>query len=84
MHDLKRRGFLDETDYSSEHRPAIIVSSTSYTPDEDFSILLDAIVALEKRRSELSDASKLPRLLFIITGTYLNQDFLNKTYSLDT
>lgn len=44
----------------------LIVSSTSWTPDEDFSLLLDALV----RYSELATSSHphLPELLAVITG----------------
>ncbi|KAJ3863791.1 mannosyltransferase [Lentinula novae-zelandiae] len=52
-------------------RPALVVSSTSWTPDEDFGILLDALNQYEKRARELSeaaDAKKLPKLLMVVTG----------------
>ncbi|TFK40930.1 beta-1,4-mannosyltransferase [Crucibulum laeve] len=53
-----------------EDRPALLVSSTSWTPDEDFSILLEAIKIYEERAEELSsEASKsLPKLLVVVTG----------------
>lgn len=46
-----------------EDRVRLIVSSTSWTDDEDFSMLLDAVQEYERR----SDAS-YPKLLFVITG----------------
>lgn len=55
-------------------RPAIVVSSTSWTPDEDFSILLNALKVYDARVDELSKATKsksksqLPKLLVILTG----------------
>ena len=54
-------------------RPAILVSSTSWTPDEDFSILLEALGMYEARARELSARGKegensLPKLLAIVTG----------------
>jgi len=44
-------------------RPFILVSCTSWTPDEDFQILLDALNAYDGANS-----NTLPRLLVIITG----------------
>lgn len=47
-------------------RPALIVSSTSWTEDEDFSVLLDALKQYDVRK-EAGD-SGLPDLFCIITG----------------
>jgi len=51
-------------------RPALVVSSTSWTPDEDFSILLEALGLYEKRAMQLasSHSTSLPKLLVIVTG----------------
>ncbi|XP_037670184.1 chitobiosyldiphosphodolichol beta-mannosyltransferase isoform X2 [Choloepus didactylus] len=46
-------------------RPALLVSSTSWTEDEDFSILL---VALEKFEQLPTDGENLPSLVCVITG----------------
>ncbi|CAL1291305.1 unnamed protein product [Larinioides sclopetarius] len=48
-----------------QRRPALIVSSTSWTEDEDFSILLSALEDYEKAAKLKSD---LPDLLVCITG----------------
>ena len=49
-------------------RPALLVSSTSWTPDEDFSILLEALKELHKKTTKDSDESKFPKVLVIVTG----------------
>ena len=46
-------------------RPALLVSSTSWTPDEDFSILLEALDTYD--RVARVDA-ELPKVLVIVTG----------------
>ncbi|KAF8359393.1 algn-1, partial [Pristionchus pacificus] len=49
-----------------EDRPLIVISSTSWTPDEDFSILLDAVAKYDERVK--IEKNKLPHLFLIITG----------------
>jgi beta-1,4-mannosyltransferase len=46
-------------------RPALLVSSTSWTADEDFSLLL---TALDAYQAAVQGGANLPRLLVIITG----------------
>ncbi|XP_007937910.1 chitobiosyldiphosphodolichol beta-mannosyltransferase [Orycteropus afer afer] len=46
-------------------RPALLVSSTSWTEDEDFSVLLEA---LEKFEQLTVDGENLPSLICVITG----------------
>ena len=62
-------------------RPALILSSTSWTPDEDFSILLKAMQIYNR---VASDSLKLPKLLVIITGKGpLKDHFVNECGKLD-
>jgi len=52
-----------------QNRPAIVVSSTSWTPDEDFSILLSAAEEYNRRCSASAGLPSVhPRLLIIVTG----------------
>ena len=55
----------DEDGRLKPQRPAILVSSTSWTPDEDFGILFEALSIYESRRSEVLS---LPDLICVITG----------------
>jgi len=59
-----------------DDRPGVIVSSTSWTEDEDFSILLAALQQYEHKKMNGND---LPDLICIITGKGDLKDFyLNK------
>ncbi|KAN0100994.1 glycosyltransferase family 33 protein [Tylopilus felleus] len=53
-----------------DDRVALLVSSTSWTPDEDFTILLDALKLYEERalRVNKENPGKLPRIWMVITG----------------
>ena len=55
---------------SREDRPFVIVSSTSWTADEDFSILLDALELFETNISAIASSrdTMFPRCLVIVTG----------------
>lgn len=80
--EMKLEGVIDETIFTQsirEHdgspsirlrkdRPALLVSSTSWTPDEDFSILLVALRELHKRISTLPSGETFPKVLVIVTG----------------
>lgn len=46
-------------------RPALVISSTSWTPDEDFGVLLAAAVAYDQAARTQRD---LPKLLIVVTG----------------
>ncbi|XP_060642400.2 chitobiosyldiphosphodolichol beta-mannosyltransferase [Anolis sagrei] len=56
-------------------RPALLVSSTSWTEDEDFSILLEA---LEDYENALNGGTKLPPLVCVITGKGPLKEYYNK------
>ncbi|XP_055991121.1 chitobiosyldiphosphodolichol beta-mannosyltransferase [Sorex fumeus] len=56
-------------------RPALLVSSTSWTEDEDFSLLLSA---LEKFDQLLCDGESLPPLVCAITGKGPLKDFYGR------
>ena len=47
-------------------RPALIVSSTSWTPDEDFSILLNSLQQMDE--SIQKENLNFPRVIVIVTG----------------
>lgn len=52
-----------------EGRPAVVVSSTSWTKDEDFSILLDAVTIYDRSLEAASNqGQRFPDLLVVITG----------------
>lgn len=69
----QRIAFLSQNEYTNkeanniiDQRTRLVVSSTSWTADEDFSVLLDALSAYSA--SATSDSPHLPELLVIITG----------------
>ncbi|RWS29425.1 chitobiosyldiphosphodolichol beta-mannosyltransferase-like protein [Leptotrombidium deliense] len=49
----------------NEERPALIITSTSWTEDEDFSLLIEALKFYDLKSSENSE---LPELVCVITG----------------
>uniref|UniRef100_A0A915CN72 Chitobiosyldiphosphodolichol beta-mannosyltransferase n=1 Tax=Ditylenchus dipsaci TaxID=166011 RepID=A0A915CN72_9BILA len=67
---------------SNSNRPFLLVSSTSWTEDEDFGILLDALKDYEKQAQMANnnsisqpDSLLLPKLLVVITGKGPQQAF---------
>jgi beta-1,4-mannosyltransferase len=64
-------------------RPGLLVSSTSWTEDEDFSVLLTALQDYEKQSQE-GNPRKLPQLICVITGKGpLKEYYLQKISSLN-
>lgn len=64
-----------------DDRPAMIVSSTSWTADEDFGILIKALQMYEL--SARATHSDLPKLLCLITGKGpLQQSYMNRVKGL--
>ena len=49
-------------------RPALLISSTSWTPDEDFSILLEALDRLQTLIDETRNSKTFPKVLVLVTG----------------
>jgi len=61
--ELTRARLVDADGAFLPDRPALLVSSTSWTEDEDFSILLSALQDYDRCKD-----SKLPKLYCVITG----------------
>ncbi|NWW41376.1 ALG1 mannosyltransferase, partial [Panurus biarmicus] len=59
---------------STRGRPALLISSTSWTEDEDFSVLLRA---LEDYERFIEEGAKLPALVCVITGKGPLKDYYN-------
>jgi beta-1,4-mannosyltransferase len=61
--------FTDGPKSMRADRPLLAISSTSWTPDEDFGILLDAILVVAERAEKRRKGGKsFPKLVFVITG----------------
>ena len=54
--------------HNATHRPALLVTSTSWTPDEDFDLLLDALSRVDAAVARLEACSTFPDLRVVITG----------------
>jgi beta-1,4-mannosyltransferase len=49
-------------------RPAVVVSSTSWTPDEDFTVLISALDEYQNLLTSASARHALPPLLVLVSG----------------
>jgi len=58
-----------------KNRPALVTSSTSWTTDEDFGVLLNALVGLDESISELKSSLKV---VVIVTGKGPQKGFYQK------
>lgn len=54
--------------FNSDEQTAIIMSSTSWTEDENFDILLNAMQRYEETLEKQGEGCKLPKLICVITG----------------
>ncbi|BFZ03795.1 hypothetical protein BsWGS_06834 [Bradybaena similaris] len=75
----------DGTVVRVNHRPAILVSSTSWTEDEDFGILLNALEEYDQKDTVGDGSSTLPDLVCVITGkgpqkTYYSERIARKEW----
>jgi len=61
-------------------RPVIIISSTSWTPDEDFSILLDAVHQVDQEILA-NPLPNFPEILLVITGKGPQKEFYEEKIS---
>lgn len=78
---LVAKEYADHRVVSRSSRPAIVISSTSWTEDEDFSVLLSAAQAYES--AALRDSAAYPDLVVIVTGKGpQRQMYLDKISSL--
>ncbi|KAI4155162.1 MAG: hypothetical protein LQ340_001176 [Diploschistes diacapsis] len=85
----ERLKFLKDIDLSQAQQASlengrlkVLISSTSWTPDEDFSLLLDALVSYSKLA--VTTHPQLPELLVVITGKGPQQaQYIRKIESLE-
>jgi beta-1,4-mannosyltransferase len=67
---LQNEGVLPANVYNADapNRPALIVSATSWTADEDFTLLLDAVSLWDARLQKTFFSRSVPGALFLLTG----------------
>lgn len=51
-----------------EDKPFLIISSTSWTEDEDFGILLEALTYLDRKMKREDSFNKFPDIICVVTG----------------
>lgn len=76
LNDFKTSGVQESTCFTQKlnggsvvakpNRPGLVISSTSWTPDEDFEILLSALDKYEAQVGK--EGSQLPDMFCVITG----------------
>ncbi|KAM5542248.1 hypothetical protein V8D89_004121 [Ganoderma adspersum] len=91
LSEAARLGSLSETTVMPAlraDRTALIVSSTSWTPDEDFGMLLDALKEYERRaraNEGRREEEQLPKVLAIVTGKGpLKEKYMREVQQLQT
>ena len=65
----------------TKNRPILMISSTSWTPDEDFNMLLNSFIKTEEmlKADKNTDINKLKKVLFLITGRGpMKENFMKK------
>ena len=54
---------LAEESKMKDDRPLLLITSTSYTPDEDLGLLIDALKAYDRNANKM-----LPKIILVVTG----------------
>ena len=62
-----------------KNRPILMISSTSWTPDEDFNILLNSFIKTEEMIKNEHKLNNIKKVLFLITGKGpMKENFMKK------
>ncbi|GAB6020785.1 mannosyltransferase [Chamberlinius hualienensis] len=77
---LKLLEITDEGDKFRNNRPVLLVSSTSWTEDEDFSVLLAALKNYEDSKLAIQN-SNIPHIICVITGKGPLKEYYEKKIS---